>query len=301
MFRFACVILLGAVALGLPQEINYADFERVKDIYAIYSLLLTNPKTSHGSDDNERYLIAPTTVPGNPRIPCVRPAKEREGDFAEVLADYNRRNATQWQLKPMFSIPKPYLLITEGEVKAFIEERVWPKPGRAPADDRFRGVTDLFRLSDVYFNTRRTLALTAISTFCGGLCGLTEWKVFEKVDGKWEPRQWVMCGTISKNLGLTLARDLIQVSPRQTRERRRSQSPPWRFAETNALRRTSSPIAERSPSGEIASIASSARGMSRFGTGVYRSAMPAMAVGIGSFASNAANRWSMPILDAPEL
>jgi hypothetical protein len=198
MLRRAYVLLLlGAMPQGHPQEISYADFDRVKDAYAIYSTLLTNPRTSHGADDNERYLIAPTTVPGYPQIPCVQPPKEREADFAEVLSDYNRRKATQLPLKPMFSVPKPYLILTDDEVKAFIEERGMPRRGQKPPDERFRGVTDLFRLTDVYFNPRRTLALTAISTFCGGLCGLIEWKVFEKVDGKWEPRQWVVCGTIS--------------------------------------------------------------------------------------------------------
>jgi hypothetical protein len=97
----------------------------------------------------------------------------------------------------MFSVPKPFVLLTDDEVKAFIEERGMQRTSQKPPDERFRGVTDLFRLTDVYFNPQRTLALTQISTWCGGLCGLREWKVFEKVDGKWEPRQWVMCGTIS--------------------------------------------------------------------------------------------------------
>src|SRR6266478_1466256 len=111
MFRLASALLLIAIMPhGFPQDTSTADAEHEKDVYAIYSILLTNPKTSHGADDNERYLIAPTTVPGNPRIPCVRPPKERDADFREVLADYDRRKETQRQLKPMFSIPKPYVL-----------------------------------------------------------------------------------------------------------------------------------------------------------------------------------------------
>ncbi len=198
MFRFAYVLLLiGVMAPSFPQDASSADSEREKDTYAIYSLLLTNPRTSHGVDNNERYLIAATTVPGVPPIPCIRPPKDREGDFAEVLADYDRRKATQQPLKAMFSIPKPYVLLTEEEVKAFIEERLIPRPSQKPRDERFRGVIDLFRLTDVFFNPRRTLALTQNSTWCGGLCGLWEWKVFEKVDGKWEERQWLTCSTIS--------------------------------------------------------------------------------------------------------
>jgi len=86
----------------------------------------------------------------------------------------------------MFSIPKPYVLLTEDEVNAFMEERLIPRPNQKPRDERFRGVTDLFRLSDAYFHPRRTLALTQIQ-WCGGLCALMEWIVFEKRDtGKWE-------------------------------------------------------------------------------------------------------------------
>ncbi len=257
MFRFACVLLvLGTIAHGFPQDASSADSEREKDACAIYSLLLTNPKTSHGADNNERYLIAPTTVPGVPPVPCIRPPKEREGDFAEVLADYDRRRVTQQPLKAMFSIPKPYLLLTAEEVKAFMEERLWPKPSPKPPDERFRGVIDLFRLTDVYFNPPRTLALTQISTWCGGLCALWEWKVFEKLDtGKWEPRQWVTCGTMAKNLV-----PLFQ-HPRKF------------LAETSAMRRTSRGIAKISPSGSSAAITSGAKGMSCLGTGAYRSAM----------------------------
>ena len=122
MFRFAPVLFLIAMMPGgFPQDTAPADWERDKDVYAIYSLLLTNPKTSHGRDDNERYLIASTTVSGVPRIPCVRPPKDREGDFAEVLADFERRKATHRELKSMFLIPKPYVLLSEDEVKLFIE------------------------------------------------------------------------------------------------------------------------------------------------------------------------------------
>ena len=91
MFRFAYMLLLiGPIGQGFPQEISNADLERVKDIYEIYSLLLSNPKTSHGPHNNDRYLIASTTFPGYPRVPCVQPPKERDADFRDVLEDYDR-------------------------------------------------------------------------------------------------------------------------------------------------------------------------------------------------------------------
>jgi hypothetical protein len=55
------VFLLTAVLYGFQQPVALTAFDR--DVYAIYSLMLTNPKTSHGQDTNPRYLIADTTVP----------------------------------------------------------------------------------------------------------------------------------------------------------------------------------------------------------------------------------------------
>lgn len=173
MFRVAYSLLMIATAAhGFQQETNASDAGREKDVYAVYSALMTNPKTSHGVDNDARYLIRAATVPGTPRFPCVQPPKEREADFGEVLADFRLRSDTARQLERKLSIQKPYVLLTADQAKQFIEDR--------SRDELFRGVTDLFSLSDVYFNQRRTLALTALSSWCGGLCGLYRWKVFEK-------------------------------------------------------------------------------------------------------------------------
>ena len=75
-------------------------------------------------------------------------------------------------------------------------------PTVAQRDDRFRGVSDYFTLSDMYFNQAGTLALTALSSWCGGLCAQSQWRVFEKADnGRWVELQWGLCGTIAENLG----------------------------------------------------------------------------------------------------
>ncbi len=112
------------------------------------------------------------------------------------MADYERRKENPRELKPSFSIRKPYVLLSADEVKAFVKQRgQWPA---ATTDPRFQGVTDMFTLSDVYFNQRRTLALTGIGTWCGDLCGSYHWRVFEKVDNdKWEERRWTTCMTIA--------------------------------------------------------------------------------------------------------
>ena len=171
-----------------------------KDVYAIYWIMLTNLQTSHGPYEGDRYLIAATTGPGNPQEPCVRPPQEREADFREALADYQRRRTTARELKPQFKIDKPYVFLSAEDVAAFTADR-YPRPGRTPdqADGRFRGVSDLITLSDVHFNQRRTLARTAISTYCAPLCAMYQWKVFEKSEtGEWLERRWVTCSAVAE-------------------------------------------------------------------------------------------------------
>lgn len=195
MLRAAYCLLL---SFNTIQGFQPQDLGLEKDVYAIYSLMLTNPRTSHGADKNERYLIATTTTPGSPEEPCIRPPKERAADFREVLADYKRRKSIPRELKPTFSVGKPYELLSDEEARDFVAERRLGIPG---SNRRFLGVTDLSTLSDVYFDQRRTLALTAISSWCGSLCALYQWKVFQKMEsGKWEEQlDWVGCLTIARN------------------------------------------------------------------------------------------------------
>jgi hypothetical protein len=195
VFRFVPLLAICSLAYGFQQA--PADSAREEGVYAIYSLMLTNPQTSHGADTNERYLIAAITAPTSPQDPCIRPPKERETEFEEARTDYERRKTIPRQLKAELLISKPYVLLSSEDATKFIQSRM----GRASqneSNERFKGVTDLFTLSDIYFNERGTLALTGISTFCGGLCGLFQWKVFEKMDsGKWEERRWATCTTVA--------------------------------------------------------------------------------------------------------
>jgi hypothetical protein len=180
------------LCFGTYSSAQTSTAERKSDVYAIYSLMLTNPQTSHGPDDNEVYLIADTTVPGVPSVPCVRPPAEEEQRFAEVIADFNQRKDAHPKLEPAFQITKPFRLLTPEEVDSFVKRdrtKVIALGSKAP---------DLFRLTDVYFDRNRTLALTAISTWCGGLCGLFQWKVFEKsISGQWQENKWITCTTIA--------------------------------------------------------------------------------------------------------
>jgi hypothetical protein len=86
--RLAYALLMAcAAASGFQPQTGLTDPEREKDVYAIYSLMLTNPKTSHGSYDSDRLLIQMTTKRPSVHPSCVRPPKDREAEFREVLAN----------------------------------------------------------------------------------------------------------------------------------------------------------------------------------------------------------------------
>ena len=185
MLRFVCLMALCGAAPAFQEDTTPSGGERENDVYRIYSLLMTSPRTSHGADNNPRYLVAETARSEAAQQPCVRPPKEA-------------RKATSRTLRRQLSIRKPYELLTAEQVKAFQNEREWPRPNPKGPDARFEGVTDLFILSDVYFSKNGRLAMTAVSSWCGGLCGQHEWKVLEKLPtGVWQAQPWITCFTIA--------------------------------------------------------------------------------------------------------
>ncbi len=200
-----CLLSLGnSLTFGFQEAaLTGAAAERERDTYRIYSLLLTNPITSHGPDTNARYLIRATALVESWRpMPCVSPPKSREAEFREVLADFENRKDAHRVLKWQLSIAKPYELLNEAGVEAFQEERENPKillDKNGQRRDRFKGVSDVFTFADVYFSKNGRMALTAMSTWCGSLCALHRWRIFEKValTGEWQERLWVTCSTMA--------------------------------------------------------------------------------------------------------
>jgi hypothetical protein len=72
------------------------------------------------------------------------------------------------------------------------------RPGPRPEiPQKFRFSADLFGLTDVFFNSNRTLALAGFSAFCGPLCGRFSWVAFAKAGGKWEQLPWSACSVFN--------------------------------------------------------------------------------------------------------
>ena len=191
MIRLSLLLALSWTMTGAEAKTR---FKREKEVYRIYSLLMTNPRTS-GAGDNSRYVISDTTsVWDEDEKLCVRPPRDNKAEFAEVLADFKTRRATPRVLKRDLLLSRPYELLTSAQVEAFEEERPWPKLQVCKPNPLFTGATDVFTFSDVYFSKNGQLALTAISSWCGGRCGLHEWKVLKKLPtGEWQEQPWVYC------------------------------------------------------------------------------------------------------------
>jgi hypothetical protein len=197
MLLIISVLLLVAASVDVSAQQSGPLSERESDVYKIYSILLTGPSTSHGPDNNTRYIISDVTAVVGTQTPCVRPPQGGEAEFAEVLADFEARRNTPRKLKRQMTIPKAYDLLTPEQSKEFIQDRSI-RPGAVERNPKYDGVVDLFTLSDVWFSRDGKLALTAISTFCGSLCGQHQWNVFEKMpNGDWQQRNWITCFTIA--------------------------------------------------------------------------------------------------------
>src|SRR5258708_2697164 len=115
MHRIICscltiLFVVGTVGSSSQEDRFLIESDR-RDVYTIYSLIMSNPATSHGADNNEVYLISEMTQPGAPVVTCVRVPQEYERAYREILDDYNRRKDRPVKLERGFNIMKPYELL----------------------------------------------------------------------------------------------------------------------------------------------------------------------------------------------
>ena len=202
MIRSACVVLtICALGSGFQVQPGSDDAARDKDVYATL-LAAYEPSADQPWSSAQRSVShCGNHRAGDAQGARVRPPSDREVEFRQVMADFERRKATPRHLKRGFSIDQPYVLLTDEEVKQFMNERMRRTDPQA-VDERFRGVTDVFLLTDVYFDEKRTMALTALESWCGGLCAQMSWIPLEKLaDGRWQVRPgWITCHTMSRKL-----------------------------------------------------------------------------------------------------
>jgi hypothetical protein len=199
VLKTIAVVLLCFGHLTAQQQ---TETTREQDVYAVYSVLMTNPPTSFRSDPNELYAIASETrTIRRPRPAeatgvltlvasmgmCIEPPPGYAARWAEVMAEVDAGTDIPVALKRELKLTKPYVLLSPEDAAKFISS-ILSRGSRSPvaSDPKLQGAVSLFVLGNVYFDKARTLALTNLSSTCGSLCGYGTAKIFEKqADGVW--------------------------------------------------------------------------------------------------------------------
>lgn len=186
-FGLVIVICLGAVSStsGFQQDPALRD-----DTYAVYSALFSDPRIVQAHGYNGAVFIDETTVAGmmrgGPSAVCYPPTPANEADWREALTALSQHTFSPEKLEPFFKMSRPYTLLDGMAVAEFRQQGMREEAARG-RNWNYAEAKRLYRLSPVFFNQKRTLALTEIAMWCGGRCGEGGWKVFEKVDGQWQP------------------------------------------------------------------------------------------------------------------
>ncbi len=200
------MILWGLIAAAQDKpEPAAIPVDVATDVYAIYSAVLNPPKLSH-KDDGQKYLVLNVTVakPFSEPEKCIQPPAAYRAGFAEIVDDYLKHRNDSFRLERKFTMPKPYEFVTEAEASRFQKGRVVSQTGPNHDAPKFLGAVDLILLGNVYFNRARTLAAVSTEAWCGGLCAVWTWRIFEKQqDGRWKElsSSWSMCFTQASNYG----------------------------------------------------------------------------------------------------
>jgi len=181
--------------------------DRDQDSYAIYSQLLKSGPIEWRDASRTQWLIEGTTtamplgatchpasgidpVAMNPHD-AVKPPKDRQAEWNEVLADYDQHCHDVIQLDGNnFKTDLPVRLLNPDEKLVFMKA-----PQEPP--DEFADGAGLHRFTEVFFNPNHTLALVEQGMWCGVLCGNWEWVVLQRKDGKWQMLPWVRMVTFS--------------------------------------------------------------------------------------------------------
>jgi hypothetical protein len=190
MLEFGTILVTLTLAAGsLPVGQAPVDDARKKDVYAVYSLAISS---TYEQDGNLLYLIEQKTGTTTHPISasgtaCVVPPAYQQS-WSEAVADFTVRGATSLTLDRSFTLAKPYQLLDEAAVGEYHSQfSVLMLLGQPPVlNPRFQGAKAKYSVSDAFFNKDRTLALVFVRSFCGGLCGIAGWMVFERpVGGDW--------------------------------------------------------------------------------------------------------------------
>jgi hypothetical protein len=208
LFSFiACLIPAQSQALASHELMLISPVampsDRVEDSYAVYSQILPVDKfQSWGPEHSQLWLIEDTTSgmeqPMADIRKCLNPPAKDAGGFAQVLSDFDRRKGEHISLQRKFHVERPYLLLDQQDTKDYWATRAPDAAAKHPElVNKFHGAPGIMSVSEVYFNTDKTIAAVWIWGGCGSLCGQGYWVALKKIDSKWVKQKWGSCVAMS--------------------------------------------------------------------------------------------------------
>ncbi len=190
LLAIAVGIFAGAIFAQTPDLTSHLN-PRQQDIYAIYSMLMPGAVFENlGSDQNQRWAIADTTVnfedidPALAPEAALKPPDDHPRRFHDAVADYEQRRGERQTVLHAFHVDRPYTLLSPADVQEFRTVRTASEPDSDSAQ-KYSGYPGINYFSDVYFNSPRTAALVYQLAWCGSFCSQGEWVYLEKRDGQW--------------------------------------------------------------------------------------------------------------------
>lgn len=150
------------------------------DTYAIYSLLLRDEPYPGLPQQQGAIAIADTTVNITDMNPSIapdsqlKPPPNNPDAFEEAVEDFRVRRYDRMQLTHEFQLDQDYSLLSSSDVQAYKSAQTG-----YPAVNFF---------SEVYFDSKQTVALVYRSVFCGHLCANGSWIYLEKRGKDWVRR-----------------------------------------------------------------------------------------------------------------
>jgi hypothetical protein len=190
----AAAVLILAGSLSAQSDPPAHLTGRLQDVYEIYSRVMPGAVfTNLGSAQNQRWAIADTTINIDDMNPALAPdaaLKAPSGaakEFGEAVEDFQLRKHQREPVIRSLKLDRPYILLSSAEAGDFRVSRTSASPGNALAQ-KYSGYPGISYLSDVYFDSHRTVALVYLLDWCGSLCGQGEWIYLEKQNGQWVQR-----------------------------------------------------------------------------------------------------------------
>ena len=171
--------------------------ERAADSYAIYSMLAPGPELEHVAS-GQTWAIADTTVNTEDRNPAVppegqlKPPPDREKPFKEAVADFETNQHLRLHLsRKGFHIEHAFTLLTPDEVQQLRDAKssVAVSSSMQTEWSAYPGITFF---SEVYFDSKHTVALVYRSEWCAHLCSAGTWIYLEKQGNRWVQQSGVV-------------------------------------------------------------------------------------------------------------